>query len=117
MTHAPEPPATKDVPVFDCGTCADRGEVGLILESLAGPVRKAIPCPDCGGSPLTFAAARDTAIGKLNVEIKAQARVLAMVILALGLTVGVLFVITFKGSKIPLPSIDLKDIGEGVTNG
>ena len=105
-----KPPPTK----WACDTCADRGEVAIILESVGGPRRKPLPCPDCGGSPLTFASARDAAIGKLNGEIEGQGRVLITVIIALGIMTGVVFLLLLSIRKLQaagVPIVNLTDIG------
>jgi hypothetical protein len=110
VTDSPTPTVTP--PVWACDTCADRGEVAIILESSGGPRRKTLPCPDCGGSPLEFAAARDTAIGKLHGELKTQAHTIGLVILCIGLTVGILAVIVLRLRKLETtPIINLTDIG------
>jgi hypothetical protein len=80
---APAPPPKPDPPkppVFDCGTCGDKGQVAIIFESFTGPQRKALPCPDCGGSPLKFASARDEALRKLDDRVKTLARSIAILV-------------------------------------
>ena len=109
-------PETKPVPpepiTFNCGTCADRGEVGLILESFAGPVRKAIPCPECGGKPLSFVSARDAAFRALDSKVKNLAKLL---VFAIALAAFALIMAKSGGGKLASELTELHtNIGEGV---
>ena len=99
---------TRKLPVFECGTCADRGEVAMILESAAGPVRKAIACPDCKNGKLRMSGS-DERIASLEQAVRVL-KIAAAIAIALAVLIAI-------GSKLPNPwgeatKVDLTNIGE-----
>jgi hypothetical protein len=36
---------------YDCGTCGDKGEVSILLETFLGKRLQPMPCPDCTSDP------------------------------------------------------------------